>query len=401
MPANPPPPGPSIERAADAARAGWAPLLLLAFSLTCLLALSAGAPEPARAATLPVPSVAAQVGDPDRPRHRPRPVVQTLRPAPAHGLHDQDHDAAHRPRAPPRRPGRPVRGLGRRRRQHRRRAAAGGHDHLPPGDHRHDRPQRHGLRAGAGRRRRRQRGPLRRAHEPAREGLAPHPDAVHQRLGSSRRPEARDQCARPRDAGPARHARRGLPRVRHHQGGGRHLGRRQLPLHLQELDPSLSLGRGHQAGVHAPRQVLPRGRRPAGAAAAHQHDAARADAGAQHARQRRPAAVRLVALQAPRRRSERRRRRAEDAARRQRAHLRRRDVADGCRRAQAGRHLAHGLARAGPRRRAGPRHVRGHGDLSRRRGVARRGGPVRDVASGDSPALGATIAPGVAVPAGR
>lgn len=41
---------------------GWASLLLLAFSLACLLALAAGAPEPARAATLPVPSVAAKSG---------------------------------------------------------------------------------------------------------------------------------------------------------------------------------------------------------------------------------------------------------------------------------------------------------------------------------------------------
>ena len=40
----------------------WTPLVLLAFSLACLLALSAGAPEPARAATLPVPTVAAKSG---------------------------------------------------------------------------------------------------------------------------------------------------------------------------------------------------------------------------------------------------------------------------------------------------------------------------------------------------
>lgn len=38
------------------------PSVLLTFSLACLLALSAGAPEPARAATLPVPSVAAKSG---------------------------------------------------------------------------------------------------------------------------------------------------------------------------------------------------------------------------------------------------------------------------------------------------------------------------------------------------
>jgi D-alanyl-D-alanine carboxypeptidase (penicillin-binding protein 5/6) len=42
--------------------AGWAPLALLAVALACLLALSAGAPEPARAATLPVPQVAAKSG---------------------------------------------------------------------------------------------------------------------------------------------------------------------------------------------------------------------------------------------------------------------------------------------------------------------------------------------------
>ena len=41
---------------------GWAPVVLLAFSLACLLALSTGAPESARAATLPVPSVAAKSG---------------------------------------------------------------------------------------------------------------------------------------------------------------------------------------------------------------------------------------------------------------------------------------------------------------------------------------------------
>ena len=62
----------------------------------------------------------------------------------------------------------------------------------------------------------------------------------------------------------------------------------------------------------------------------------RADAGAQHARQRRPAVVRLVALRVAGRRAARRRGRAPDPARRQRAPLRGRDVAAGCRRARAG-----------------------------------------------------------------
>ncbi len=252
MPASPPPPGPSIERQRTPRDREGLLSLLLAVALACLLALSAGAPDAgSRRDTARARQVAAKSGILiDRVTGRVLwskrsdlrlPMASTTKIMTLLVVLEHRRDVLDDR----------VRGLGRRRRQHRRRAAAGGHDHLPPGDHRHDRPQRHGLRPGAGRRRRRQRGPLRRAHEPAREGLAPHPDAVHQRLGSSRRPEARDQCARSRDAGPARHARRGLPRVRHHQGGGRHLGRRQLPLHLQELDPSLSLGRGHQAGVHA------------------------------------------------------------------------------------------------------------------------------------------------------